>query len=137
MPQLIRCPNATCGTAMRVPDDAAGKKVQCPKCHQAFLVGAPAREPVGAAAPAAARAPAARPSAPPASSVRPPTPSVPTPAPPTASPTECPACKSALLPGAIACMDCGYLVQAEPSPGEMEGAPNLCPNPACGVANPP
>ena len=53
MPQLIRCPNAACGTTMKVPDDAAGKPVRCPKCQQAFLVGAPAREPVGAAAPAA------------------------------------------------------------------------------------
>src|SRR5438445_281826 len=24
MPQLIRCPNAMCGTMMKVPDDAAG-----------------------------------------------------------------------------------------------------------------
>jgi len=42
-----------------------------------------------------------------------------------------------LLPGAIACMDCGYLIQGDASGVEMEGAPNLCPNPACGVANPP
>jgi serine/threonine protein kinase len=34
-------------------------------------------------------------------------------------------------------MDCGYLLQAETAVGEMEGAPALCPNPACGVANPP
>jgi serine/threonine protein kinase len=34
-------------------------------------------------------------------------------------------------------MDCGYLIQPEPAGGEIEGAPNLCPNPACGVANPP
>jgi serine/threonine protein kinase len=33
-------------------------------------------------------------------------------------------------------MDCGYLIQAEAA-GAEEGAPNLCPNPACGVANPP
>jgi serine/threonine protein kinase len=33
-------------------------------------------------------------------------------------------------------MDCGYLIQAEGAAGE-EGAPNLCPNPACGVANAP
>jgi serine/threonine protein kinase len=33
-------------------------------------------------------------------------------------------------------MDCGYLIQAEAA-AEMEGAPNLCSNPACGVANPP
>jgi serine/threonine protein kinase len=35
-------------------------------------------------------------------------------------------------------MDCGYLIQSEASAGaDAEGAPNLCPNPACGVANPP
>jgi serine/threonine protein kinase len=33
-------------------------------------------------------------------------------------------------------MDCGYLLQTESSV-EAEGAPNLCTNPACGVANPP
>src|SRR5207247_8970784 len=53
------------------------------------------------------------------------------------SPLECPACKARWNPGAIACMDCGYLLQAEPTIGDTEGAPNLCPNPACGVANPP
>jgi len=35
-------------------------------------------------------------------------------------------------------MDCGYLIQTETaSQADMEGPPNLCPNPACGVANPP
>jgi serine/threonine protein kinase len=33
-------------------------------------------------------------------------------------------------------MDCGYLLQADGT-GDVEGAPNLCANPACGVANPP
>ena len=53
-----------------------------------------------------------------------------------ATPTVCPSCGSKLLEGAVACMDCGYLVQAEAAGGE-EGPPNLCTNPACGVANPP
>src|SRR5205807_6646430 len=30
-----------------------------------------------------------------------------------------------------------YLLPAEGAALEVEGAPNLCPNPACGVANPP
>lgn len=34
-------------------------------------------------------------------------------------------------------MDCGYLLQSDSSTAETEGPPNLCPNPACGVANPP
>src|SRR6185312_10871989 len=88
---------------------------------------------------------ATRPTAPPApapASSRPP--SAPTvdggsakTAPAPSTPSECPACKAALLPGAIACMDCGYMIQPETTAAEMEGAPNLCPNPACGVANPP
>jgi serine/threonine-protein kinase len=41
-----------------------------------------------------------------------------------------------LLEGAIACMDCGFLIQPEAA-GAEEGAVNLCTNPACGVANPP
>src|SRR5436305_5843658 len=35
-------------------------------------------------------------------------------------------------------MDCGCLIQSDTiSTSEMEGPPNPCPNPACGVANPP
>src|SRR5947209_9087809 len=128
MPQLIRCPNAMCGTMMKVPDDAAGKKVKCPKCQQVFLVAAPAREAVGAAAPG--RGAVGRDSTlPPSTSPR----IVPTPppaaAPPATNPSVCPACKAPLLPGAIACMDCGYLLQADGT-GDIEGAPNLCANPA-------
>ncbi len=51
----------------------------------------------------------------------------------------CPACGTPLLPGAIACMDCGFLI-ASTEPGTVEGdGPGLilCSNPACGVANPP
>ncbi len=39
--------------------------------------------------------------------------------------------------GAIACAECGYLLQEEGAALETEAAQNLCPNPACGVANPP
>ena len=51
--------------------------------------------------------------------------------------TKCPACGSDLLPGAVACMDCGFLIQSEAAATESEAPPTLCPNPACGVANPP
>jgi serine/threonine protein kinase len=62
----------------------------------------------------------------------------PAPKQPAGPPTNCPACGSKLLEGAVSCMDCGYLIQSEASTGaDAEGAPNLCPNPACGVANPP
>jgi hypothetical protein len=53
------------------------------------------------------------------------------------SATECPACKAPLLPGAVACMDCGYmLASADSAAPETEEAPIICANPACGVANP-
>jgi serine/threonine protein kinase len=34
-------------------------------------------------------------------------------------------------------MECGYLLRDEQAATEAEGSPDLCPNPACGVANPP
>jgi len=34
-------------------------------------------------------------------------------------------------------MDCGFLIQSDTASAEPEGPPNLCTNPACGVANPP
>jgi hypothetical protein len=49
----------------------------------------------------------------------------------------CPSCSSVLLEGAIACMDCGFLLQGDGQAAGQEGPPNLCTNPACGVANPP
>src|SRR5262249_10446463 len=88
-----------------------------------------ARHPAGAGAGAgqAARAPVqARPAPPP-----PPKPQQ------AATPTACPACGAKLLEGAVSCMDCGYLIAADTTGADAEGAPNLCPNPACGVANPP
>ena len=120
MPVIIKCPNAACGKAMQLPDNAAGKRVQCPTCKQPFQV------------PAAA-----------------PAPSAPTLSSPSFSLTDvgngakgaaaknCPACNSVLNEGAVACMDCGFMLQADTGPAEAEGPPNLCANPACGVANPP
>ncbi len=100
---------------MQVPEHAAGKQVRCPHphCHRIFLVPAPVAPSNGAPAP---RRPA--------------------PAHPPEVKQKCPACKATLLPGAIACMDCGYLLQPAAGPDDA-GPPNLCPNPACGVANSP
>jgi len=135
MPQVMSCPH--CRKPVQVPDNAAGKQLRCPTCQQVFAVaGAPAREPVAAGAAVSGRG--AAPSPPPA----PPRPVPAAPAPaskaaPAPTPTECPNCKATLLPGAIACMDCGYLLQGDGAGAEQEGQPNLCTNPACGVANPP
>ncbi len=138
MPQVLRCPN--CTKPVAVPDNSAGKQFSCPSCQKPFRVGgepAPALAAVGAGASASRereRPEAASRPAPP----RPAPPEGPTAVKPSpTAPAECPACKSPLNPGAIACMDCGYLIQSEAAAGAEEGAPNLCPNPACGVANPP
>lgn len=48
----------------------------------------------------------------------------------------CPACKSPLLPGAISCLDCGFLLQADETTTDFGTTPLLCANPECGVANP-
>lgn len=126
MAQVIKCPK--CSTPMQIPPAAAGKTVRCPnpKCKNMFA--APAAK--GAAKPQAAAAAKSRsagvqakPAAPAAAS----TPS---------EPTTCPACSSPWTSGAIACMDCGYLLQSE-APPEPEGPPLLCQNQACGSANPP
>src|SRR5438105_7945624 len=116
MPVIIKCPNVACGKAMQLPDNAAGKRVQCPTCKQPFQV------------PAAPAKPA--PSSPSISlgdvgnGVK-------------ASLKNCPSCGAQRKEGAVACMDCGFMLQSDTGPAEPEGPPNLCANPACGVANPP
>jgi serine/threonine protein kinase len=112
--------------SMQVPENAAGKNVRCPKCQKVFTVQA-APQPVGAGA--------GRAGAPSSGSVS--VGGVPKAPADGGAATTCPSCGSTLLPGAIACMDCGFLVQADTGPQEPEGPPNLCTNPACGVANPP
>jgi phage FluMu protein Com/predicted Ser/Thr protein kinase len=139
MPQVTRCPH--CNKSLQVPDDVAGKAIRCPLCKQLFAVRvAPAPEPVAVAAAVSAKPPTvtARPPLTGGTSTGRTSGSRPAPAngPSPAPPTECPACKSKLLPGATACLDCGYLVQGEGAGIESEAAPNLCPNAACGVANP-
>jgi serine/threonine-protein kinase len=119
MPQIIRCPH--CQKAMQLPDNALGKRVACPMCKQPF------QTPGGTPAPApAAPAPPRNGNGATGSGVF-----------PTTSTQSCPSCGAKLLEGAVACMDCGYLLKSDASGAEAEGAPNLCPNTACGVANPP
>lgn len=109
---------------MQVPDNAVGKTVKCPSCQTAFVV--PKAAPAPAAASARPAAPASGNGASPAAPARASTPQ---------APTECPACGSRWTEGAIACMDCGFLLPSETA--EPEQPPVICINPACGVANPP
>jgi serine/threonine protein kinase len=117
MPQIIKCPNAGCAKSMQVPDGSAGKQVTCPACKKPFVIPKPAAAPASSGNGAK---PASSPDIPKAG-----------------APSTCPSCGSKLLEGAISCMDCGYLLQSDSGPAEPEGPPNLCTNPACGVANPP
>ncbi len=91
MPQVLRCPN--CTKSMQVPDNVIGKTVRCPSCTKPFTVPAPATTPTGRTPQSSngTKAPAAAPE----------------------TPTKCPACGSMLIEGAVACMDCGFLLQAE------------------------
>ena len=129
MPMIINCPHCSQG-------DAAARRLggQAVPLSQRRLSEAVRR-------PGAGRRPRRRPSVSLGStpnlnlSGAAPKPAAPPRKPPT--PTKCPACGSDLLPGAIACMDCGFLLQSDTGGGDEGPAPNLCPNPACGVANPP
>jgi predicted Ser/Thr protein kinase len=132
MAQLTQCPH--CRRSLQIPEDVAGKPIKCPICKQLFAVRAPAAREVltAPASPVAPRPANGEAASPPAPANR-----TPPAAPRAPAPTECPSCKAPLLPGATACMDCGYLLQGDGAGLEAEGSPNLCPNPSCGVANPP
>lgn len=124
---IIRCPKPDCNKSMQVPDNAVGKKVACPGCKTPFVVQAPATASASSSS---------------SSTVKPPSSAgngskVSAPASTPSTPSNCPACGSKLLEGAVSCMDCGFLIQSDSGPAEPEGPPNLCTNPACGVANPP
>jgi phage FluMu protein Com len=128
MPQVIRCPNTKCNKSMQVPDGSAGKRVACPSCKEPFVIPSPSasgsQPGVKAASQSAAGLSGVSGNGAKSSSG--------------GTPSVCPSCGSKLLEGAVACMDCGFLLQAEgAAAAEPEGPPNLCTNPACGVANPP
>lgn len=130
MPLVTKCTH--CQKPASVPDNAVGKRVKCPACKKEFVVaGAPAMAGAvaGSGSQPAAKAAAGGGDASLDFSAGSPTAAT------SGTPTECPACKSPLLPGAIACMDCGYAL-AQPEVGDQE-QPNICTNPACGVANSP
>src|SRR5438105_4192310 len=143
MPVLITCPH--CPQRMTIPDNLVGKQVQCPGCKKVIMAKAPQPAAAVAAGGTAAPRPAPStpaPSAPPSSAARtPPSGTTSTLGAAAATPAVgtkniCPACKAPLLEGAIACMDCGFLIAGDIG-AVAEGPPNLCTNEACGVANPP
>src|SRR5690348_4793790 len=98
MPIVIKCPH--CKEAIQLPDGSGGKQFKCPKpnCQKAFTVPAS----VGGSSASINLGNGSKPGAP---------------AKPGAAPTKCPACSSDLLPGAIACMDCGFLLQSDSGGG--------------------
>jgi predicted Ser/Thr protein kinase len=148
MPLDFHCPH--CKNMIRMQDNAAGMQARCPFCKGIFtapkLQGATvAATPMQATAPPAAQRPA------PVPAPQMPAPQMPAPAPapqmqrpPAPTPqakapagNACPSCGAKLLEGAVSCMDCGFLIQSEAAIDDGAGAPVLCQNPACGVANPP
>lgn len=146
MPQVLKCPNQKCGTPISIPDGMGGKQMQCPKCKKPFVVpaakaavGAGAVRPAGGSAHGAAKpamagaAAGGRGSS--SGSMDFQLPSVP--AAGGAGATKCPACGTGLLPGAISCMDCGYMLMADTGATADEGNVIICNNPACGAANSP
>jgi hypothetical protein len=114
-----------------------GKPVRCPACRQVFALQL--ARPQGAGVKTGAGQPVgvgeasgwARPGVA-ATSSRAPSP----PRAAVAPPAVCPTCQAVLPLAAVACLDCGYLLQGEPGSAEPEGTPHLCPNPVCGVASP-
>jgi len=143
MPTVLRCPH--CGKSLQVPEQATGKSVRCPHpgCNKVIKVAdLEIPQTVGAAGTTRSVTLGASPkaSAPAGKSDTHALGLDQTPTPPPGSgdltQSACPACKAVLLSGAIACMDCGYMLQPDTG-AEPEHRPTLCPNPACGVANAP
>ncbi len=127
MPHVTRCPH--CRKTIRIPESAAGRHVRCPSCKNELTVGknlsleaAVPLAPISAKPTPVALAEDTRVSSEsPAHSAL-------------AVPRQCPACKATLLPGSVACLDCGYLIRAEASVA-TDSALTTCANPACGAAN--
>jgi Zn ribbon nucleic-acid-binding protein len=76
-----------CGHQLQAPDSAVGRQGRCPKCRSTFTIQAPTFA-----------APASPPPAPATAGPPPITPDI----------AGCPACRAALQPGAVLCVNCGY-----------------------------
>jgi predicted Ser/Thr protein kinase len=130
MPQTLKCPN--CKNPVTVPDGSQGKQMKCPSCKKPFTVPGAALQAAAAVGAGAKAGPA-----PPPSSMDFNLPNIPQQSSGGAGATKCPACASDLLPGAISCMDCGFMLQQDTGDTGGGEAPIICTNPACGVANAP
>src|SRR5262245_29982866 len=112
MPQIIRCPH--CQKSMQIPDNVAGKRMACLSCKKPFMAPSAAPPPIPAVATlagsggstAGGAAVAPRPSNGNGARVGAAAP----------TPTRCPQCNAQLLEGAVACMDCGYMLPGEGGP---------------------
>jgi hypothetical protein len=135
MSQVTHC--IQCRKTIQVPDSAAGRHVRCPACKLEYKVNndltltprsqAEDRKSVGVTTqiPRAHTRPAVATALAEGS-----------PGPISLTPSVCPTCKTPLLPGAVACLECGYLISAEVGV-EPEEIPTTCANPACGAPNSP
>lgn len=119
---IFQCPK--CKMQMRLPDQSGGKTFACPGCKEPFTVPI-VQQP--AAVPVAAVPQSAPVSQPPAGNL----------SASNSDTSSCPACSAQLLPGAISCMDCGYLLQSDSGAQEEGAGPAICTNSACKAANPP
>lgn len=121
---IFQCPK--CKMQMKLPDQSSGKTFGCPGCKAPFTVPAVASVPAPAApAPAPVRQEQGDSLLSTGNSAN------------NGTASNCPACSAPLLPGAISCMDCGYLLQTESSVSDEGASPAICTNPACKAANAP
>ena len=141
MPLVIRCPH--CQKPMQLADNSAGKQFRCPSCQNPFTVGGSQPAPVGGRGRLAEAAPP-WPPVPPRRRRRRVRPRRPRRMPAPARPHRPPRRRrmSRLQGGAAAGRHRLHGLRlhdpaGDDRPPRSEGAPNLCPNPACGVANPP
>src|SRR5437762_3484488 len=105
MPIRVECP--TCGTALKAPDELAGKPVRCPQCRTRFEVPEPIFE-------AEEVAPPPPPPAPPVGEGyalhEEPAPAQPPPQKPPEDRRPCPACGELIRTAAVKCRFCGKVL---------------------------
>ena len=139
MPQVIRCPNAA--RRCRCPTARPASRSTVPAARRLFAVGAGpgpsgprsrsarGRHVAGSARRRRRAAGRRRPKLPAPTRCRP--------AAAGGTPKECPACSRRCCPAPSPAWIAATCSRPTPAAAEADGPPNLCTNPACGVANPP